>query len=89
MGMSVKVPEISQNAQCVFRQRNQPVFVALGVTDMPHVGGVYISHRQLDTFAKTQPHAVDGEEKGMITKLGWILLVFKSRLPETPKVIFL
>ena len=69
MGMSVKVPEISQNAQCVFRQRNQPVFVALGVTDMsPHVGGVYISHRQLDTFAKTQPHAVDGEEKDLIAQ---------------------
>jgi hypothetical protein len=69
MGVSVKVPEFSQNAQCVFRQRNQPVFVALGVTDMnPHVGGVYISHCQLYTFAKAQSHAVDCEEEDLITQ---------------------
>jgi len=69
MGMLVHGPEISQDTQCIFRQRYQPVLVAFGVTDMnPHVYGVYISHSQLDTFAKTQSHAVDGEEKDLIAQ---------------------
>ena len=34
----------------------------------PHVYGVYIANRQLDTFAKTEPQAVDGEEKDLIAQ---------------------
>ena len=52
-----------------FPQRNKPILVTLGVTDMnPHVYGVYISHSQLDAFAKTEPHAVDSEEKDLIAQ---------------------
>ena len=69
MGMLVHGPEISQDTQCIFRQRYQPVLVAFGVTDMnPHVYGVYISHSQLDAFGKAQSHAVDGEEKDLIAQ---------------------
>jgi len=34
----------------------------------PHVYEVYISHSQLDAFAKAQSYAVDGEEKDLITQ---------------------
>jgi len=55
MWMLVNGPEISQDAQGVFWHRRQPVFVALGVTNMnPHVYGVYVANRQFDTFAKTE-----------------------------------
>ena len=69
MGMPVNGPEIFQDTQCIFRQRHQSVLVALGVTNMnPHVYGVYIANRQLDPFAKTEPHAVDSEEKDFIAQ---------------------
>ena len=69
-GMFVNGPEISQDTQCLFRQRHQPVLVALGIADMdPHIDSVDIADSQPDAFSKTQPHGIDGEEKDFIAQL--------------------
>jgi len=52
--MPVDRPEIPQDVQSLLRQGNQPVFVALGVSDVgSHAAGVDISGFQPDPFAKT------------------------------------
>ena len=67
--MLVKGTEIPQNTESLFRQRNQAVFVALGITDMnPHVMGVDITDCKVNPFSETQPHTVYGEEKDSIAQ---------------------
>jgi len=69
MGMSVHFPEISQHAQGLFRQRRQPVLVALGIADMDlHIFGIDIANGESDAFAKAQPHAVSGKEKDPVAQ---------------------
>jgi len=69
MRVPMNSPEISQDTQCVFRKRNQPVLVAFGVTNMnPHVLGVNIADGQPDSFTKTQTHAVGGKEEDLIAQ---------------------
>lgn len=53
IGMPVDRPEIPQDEQSLLRHGNQPVFVALGVSDVgPHAASVDISGLQPDPFAK-------------------------------------
>jgi hypothetical protein len=69
MGMFVNLPEISQHAKGIFRERHQAVFVALGVANMnSHIDGVDITDSQPDSFAKAQPHAVCGKEKDFVAQ---------------------
>ncbi len=67
--MPVDAPKIFQNMQCVFGKRHESVFAPLGVTNVnPHAFGVDVADRQVDAFAETQAHAVDGEEKDFIAQ---------------------
>jgi hypothetical protein len=62
-------PEISQDTQCVLGKRHQSIFIALGITDMhPHIHRVDIANRELNSFAQTQAHAVNGEEKHLVAQ---------------------
>ena len=69
-GMPVNRPEISQNLQCFFRQWDQPVLVALGVSNMdPHVVGINIADGKSDSLTKAQAQRVGSEKKDPITQL--------------------
>ena len=68
-GMPMNLPEILEDTQGVYRQRHQSVFVSFGISDMDsHCCRVDIADSQVDTFAETQPHAVGGEEKDLVTE---------------------
>jgi len=68
-GMAVDLPEIFQNLQCFFRKGYQPVFIALGVTNMnPHIGGIDIANGKIDPFTKAKAHAISSEEKDFVAQ---------------------
>lgn len=70
MGMFVKCPKCSQDAQGFLGQRYQPVLVALGIADMnPHIAAINITNCEFDTLSETQTHAVGGKEKDPVTQL--------------------
>jgi len=64
MRVLVHLPKLPQQEQGPFRQRDQAVFIAFGVTDMdPHGGGIDIADGQPDPFAQAQAEGVSGKEE--------------------------
>lgn len=69
IGDICKASKILSGRASFFRQRHQPVFVALGIADMnPHISAVNITSFTLDTLSKTQPHTVGGKETNPVTQ---------------------
>ena len=66
-GVPLSRPEQAQCLEGGQRQRNEAVFAALAVADMdPHGFRVDVADAKVEGFAKTQAHAVGGEQEHLI-----------------------